>query len=115
MSTVFIHKETSRWQSRIGGERNWDYRFTWVRDAAFTVYSMMRLGYTEEAAAFAEFIQQRAGLKKLGLAASQTRSEDGMPESVAVLASTMVPAGMRIPARSTSSAACRMVPKMIGR
>jgi len=44
----------------IGGERNWDYRYTWVRDAAFTVYSLMRLGYTEEAAAFAHFMQARA-------------------------------------------------------
>jgi GH15 family glucan-1,4-alpha-glucosidase len=44
----------------IGGVRNWDYRYTWVRDAAFTVYSLMRLGYTEEAGAFAQFIQDRA-------------------------------------------------------
>jgi GH15 family glucan-1,4-alpha-glucosidase len=43
-----------------GGVRNWDYRYTWVRDAAFTVYSLMRLGYTEEAGAFARFMQARA-------------------------------------------------------
>ena len=43
----------------IGGVRNWDYRYTWVRDAAFTVYSLMRLGYTEEAGAFARFMQDR--------------------------------------------------------
>jgi len=43
-----------------GGVRNWDYRYTWVRDAAFTVYSLMRLGYTEEAGAFARFMQERA-------------------------------------------------------
>ena len=43
-----------------GGVRNWDYRYTWVRDAAFTVYALMRLGYTEEAHAFGEFIQARA-------------------------------------------------------
>jgi GH15 family glucan-1,4-alpha-glucosidase len=43
-----------------GGVRNWDYRYTWMRDAAFTVYALMRLGYTEEAAAFGLFMQRRA-------------------------------------------------------
>jgi GH15 family glucan-1,4-alpha-glucosidase len=41
----------------IGGQRNWDYRYTWVRDAAFSVYALMRLGYTEEAGAFTRFMQ----------------------------------------------------------
>ena len=43
----------------IGGERNWDYRFTWIRDASFTIYALMRLGYTSEAAAFNGWIEQR--------------------------------------------------------
>ena len=43
----------------LGGVRNWDYRYTWVRDAAFTVYSLMRLGYTEEAMQFAGFLDAR--------------------------------------------------------
>jgi GH15 family glucan-1,4-alpha-glucosidase len=33
----------------IGGERNWDYRYTWLRDAAFTLYSLIRVGFNEEA------------------------------------------------------------------
>jgi GH15 family glucan-1,4-alpha-glucosidase len=43
----------------IGGERNWDYRFTWIRDAAFTLYALMRIGFTEEAANFMNWIQDR--------------------------------------------------------
>ena len=43
----------------IGGERNWDYRFTWIRDASFTIYAFIRLGYTEEAGAFMQWIEER--------------------------------------------------------
>ena len=43
----------------IGGERNWDYRYTWIRDAAFTVYSLMRIGFTEEASKFMDWIEAR--------------------------------------------------------
>ncbi len=43
----------------IGGERNWDYRYTWIRDASFTIYGLMRLGYTDEAAAFNGWVEQR--------------------------------------------------------
>ncbi|MEM1251882.1 MAG: glycoside hydrolase family 15 protein [Cyanobacteria bacterium P01_H01_bin.21] len=45
----------------IGGERNWDYRYTWLRDAAFTVYAFLRLGFTQEANAFMHWIEQRCG------------------------------------------------------
>lgn len=44
----------------IGGERNWDYRYTWVRDAAFSVHALLRLGFTEEAAAFMDWLEARA-------------------------------------------------------
>ncbi|NBC17123.1 MAG: glycoside hydrolase family 15 protein [Bacteroidetes bacterium] len=43
----------------IGGERNWDYRYTWIRDAAFTVYGLIRVGFTDEAAAFVEWMNDR--------------------------------------------------------
>ena len=42
----------------IGGERNWDYRYTWIRDSAFTVYAFLRLGFTDEAAAFMQFLSR---------------------------------------------------------
>jgi GH15 family glucan-1,4-alpha-glucosidase len=43
----------------IGGERNWDYRYTWIRDAAFSVYALLRIGFTEEAARFMDFLDAR--------------------------------------------------------
>jgi GH15 family glucan-1,4-alpha-glucosidase len=43
----------------IGGVRNWDYRYTWVRDAAFTVFSLVRLGFPDEATAFIEWLAKR--------------------------------------------------------
>jgi len=44
---------------KIGGERNWDYRYTWIRDASFTIYAFIRLGYTEEAGSFMRWIYER--------------------------------------------------------
>ena len=43
----------------VGGERNWDYRYTWIRDAAFTLYGFLRIGFTEEAAKFMEWLSAR--------------------------------------------------------
>jgi GH15 family glucan-1,4-alpha-glucosidase len=43
-----------------GGERNWDYRYTWVRDGSFSIYALTSLGYIEEAAAFGAWLRDRA-------------------------------------------------------
>ena len=43
----------------VGGSRNWDYRYTWLRDAAFTVYGFMRVGLTEEAGQFMKWVEER--------------------------------------------------------
>ncbi|HEY1598808.1 MAG TPA: glycoside hydrolase family 15 protein [Pirellulales bacterium] len=43
----------------IGGQRNWDYRYTWIRDAAFTLYALLRIGFTEEAAHFKDWLEDR--------------------------------------------------------
>lgn len=42
----------------IGGKRNWDYRYTWIRDASFTVYALIRLGYTKEAGSFMNWVEK---------------------------------------------------------
>ena len=42
----------------MGGVRNWDYRYTWIRDAAFTLYALIRLGLTDETAAFMRWIER---------------------------------------------------------
>jgi GH15 family glucan-1,4-alpha-glucosidase len=43
----------------IGGIRNWDYRYIWVRDSAFAVYALLRLGLTEEAELFTHWVERR--------------------------------------------------------
>ncbi|HSA93052.1 MAG TPA: glycoside hydrolase family 15 protein [Terriglobales bacterium] len=45
----------------VGGERNWDYRYTWIRDAAFTLYAFLRIGFTQEAARFMQWLEARLG------------------------------------------------------
>lgn len=44
-----------------GGARNWDYRYTWIRDASFTLHALMNLGYKAEAAAFMKWVENRCG------------------------------------------------------
>ena len=43
----------------IGGVRNWDYRYTWLRDSSFSLYALMRLGYLEEASRFRFWLKDR--------------------------------------------------------
>jgi GH15 family glucan-1,4-alpha-glucosidase len=44
---------------QLGGVRNWDYRFTWLRDATFTLYALIRLGFVEETEAFIDWLKGR--------------------------------------------------------
>lgn len=56
---AMVAAPTTSLPEEIHGERNWDYRYTWIRDAAFTTYAFMRLGFLEEAAQFMDWLQQR--------------------------------------------------------
>src|SRR5260370_34841994 len=47
---------TTSLPEKIGGVRNWDYRYCWLRDATFTLYSLLTSGYTEEATAWGEWL-----------------------------------------------------------
>jgi len=50
---------TTALPEQVGGERNWDYRYTWIRDGSFSIYALLGLGYVEEAAAFGAWLRDR--------------------------------------------------------
>jgi len=55
---------------QVGGERNWDYRYTWIRDGSFSIYALLGLGFMEEAAAFGGWLRDRA---------DEWKGDDGRP------------------------------------
>ena len=52
--------------NEVGGERNWDYRYTWLRDASFSTYALMRLGFTDEAERFMRWLERRINALESG-------------------------------------------------
>ena len=63
---ALVAAPTTSLPEQLGGGRNWDYRYTWIRDAAFSLYGLLRLGFTEEAAAFMDWLTDRTREWKVG-------------------------------------------------
>ncbi len=56
---AIVAAPTTSLPEAIGGARNWDYRYTWIRDAAFTLYALLRLGFSKEAGRFMHWLEAR--------------------------------------------------------
>ena len=73
----------------IGGPRNWDYRYSWVRDSSFTVYVFLKMGFAAEAEAYINFIFERIAEWKHIRHAAQCQTEgenhtDGVDDERAI-------------------------------
>ncbi|HEV2549764.1 MAG TPA: glycoside hydrolase family 15 protein [Stellaceae bacterium] len=82
---AIVAAPTTSLPEQIGGGRNWDYRYCWIRDATFTLYALMTSGYVEEARSWREWLL-RAALGKpselqimYGVAGERRLSECELP------------------------------------
>jgi GH15 family glucan-1,4-alpha-glucosidase len=60
-SGAVVAAPTCSLPERLGGVRNWDYRYNWIRDSAFTLYGLLRIGLTDEAIRFMGWLKERCG------------------------------------------------------
>jgi GH15 family glucan-1,4-alpha-glucosidase len=82
---ALVAAPTTSLPEELGGGRNWDYRYAWLRDAAFTVYALMNIGFLDEAAAFMEWVQRRcesASLERDVMIMYSVEGSEHIPETV---------------------------------
>lgn len=60
-SGAIIAAPTTSLPAPVGGSRNWDYRYVWIRDAGFSTYALLRLGFIDEARQFIRWLSERMG------------------------------------------------------
>jgi GH15 family glucan-1,4-alpha-glucosidase len=77
---AIVAAPTTSLPEEIGGARNWDYRFTWLRDASFTLYAFFQVGMVAEAHAFFSWLM-RIGLGKGGTDVANLYTLDGEPRA----------------------------------
>ena len=77
---AMVAAPTTSLPEQLGGERNWDYRFTWLRDASFTLYAFFQVGMTAEAHAFFDWLM-RIGLGRRGHDVANLYTLDGEPRA----------------------------------
>ncbi|WP_432813217.1 glycoside hydrolase family 15 protein [Pantanalinema sp. GBBB05] len=64
---AIVAAPTTSLPEEIGGERNWDYRYTWIRDASFTLYALLLAGYLENESPFFDWLKQTVQVEKTGI------------------------------------------------
>lgn len=77
---AIVAAPTTSLPEEIGGERNWDYRFTWIRDASFTLYALLLAGYHEEDDAFFAWVARTVHLEGTGIHVLYPITAEGQTE-----------------------------------
>ncbi|HEY9641400.1 MAG TPA: glycoside hydrolase family 15 protein, partial [Coleofasciculaceae cyanobacterium] len=66
-SGAIVAAPTTSLPEEIGGERNWDYRYTWIRDASFTLYALLLAGYSDSDRPFFDWLERTVQVEKAGI------------------------------------------------